>query len=198
MGSLGARLKQARKDAGFASAADAARALDIEAPTYRHYERDDREPDADTLAKVARRFGRSTDWLLIGRETRRAIQTVPVVGYVGAGATAVLFADGQGPFGEAPAPVDSSSSTVAVEIRGDSLGSFFNQWLVYYDDVRTPVTPDLVGALCVVGLADGRILVKKIQKSREPGLYHLLSQTEDPILDAEVVWAARVKTMTPR
>jgi hypothetical protein len=70
--------------------------------------------------------------------------------------------------------------------------------LVYYDDVRAPVTPDLIGRLCVVGLADGRVLIKKIKSSQTPGLYHLLSQTEEPILDVEVLWAARVRSMTPR
>ena len=108
------------------------------------------------------------------------------------------FADGQGPFDDVPAPDGSTESTVAVEIRGDSLGPFFNEWLVYYDDVRAPVTPDLIGRLCVVGLADGRVLIKKIKSSQTPGLYHLLSQTEEPILDVEVLWAARVRSMTPR
>lgn len=199
MGTLGSRLREARIAAGFASGAAAAAGLGIEPATYRHYERDDREPDADTLARIARRFARSTDWLLTGREARRENRrSVPLVGYVGAGAAAVLYGAGQGPFDDVALPDDSSPTTVAVEIRGDSLGNFFNEWLVYYDDVRTPVSTDQIGKLCVVGLSDGRILIKKIQQSRSAGLYHLLSQTEDPILDVEVLWAARVKTMTPK
>lgn len=159
-----------------------------------------RRHNSDWLAKLATALDASPADLLrspeeVGSAQRR---TVPVVGYVGAGAEAHLFAHGQGPFDEVPAPENATAATVAVEVRGESLGSFFDTWLVYYDDVRSPVTPDLIGRLCVVGLTDDRILVKKLQKAREPGLYHLLSQTEAPIFDAPVAWAARVTSMTPR
>lgn len=122
---------------------------------------------------------------------------VPLVGYVGAGAAAYFFGD-QGDLGSVTAPDGSSETTVAVEIRGESLGALFDRWLVFYDDVRRPVTTDQLNRLCVVSLRDGRILVKKIQKSRSPGLYHLLSNTEAPILDVEIEWAAKVKNMVPQ
>ena len=63
---------------------------------------------------------------------------VPLVGYVGAGAVAHFYADGQGPFDEVPAPDAASGNTVAVQIRGHSLGALFDNWLVFYDDVRDP------------------------------------------------------------
>lgn len=126
------------------------------------------------------------------------VQTVPLVGHVGAGAAAHFYADGDDPAERVAAPEGANRDTVAVEIRGDSLGTLFDHWLVYYDEVRSPVTPDMIGRLCVVGLADERVLVKKIQRSKSPGLFHLLSNTEGPILDVEVLWAARVKSMTPR
>lgn len=146
-----------------------------------------------TQDKIAEAFGIGADEMFGAK-----VATVPVVGYVQAGAEAVLFAAGQGPFDYVPAPEGSTDKTVAVEIRGESLGSFFTEWLVFYDDVRSPITSDLHNTLCVVGLPDDRILVKKIKPSQAPGLFHLLSQTEDPILDQEVTWAARVKTMSPR
>lgn len=124
------------------------------------------------------------------------LEEVPLVGYVGAGATAHYYDAAD--LGTAPAPDGATATTVAVEIRGESLGALFEHWLVYYDEVRSPVTHDMLGRLCVVGLIDDRVLVKKIQKSKTPGLYHLLSNTEAPILDAEVVWAARVRSMMPR
>jgi Predicted transcriptional regulator len=155
------------------------------------------KPDvAKVLAPIV---GTTPEWLLYGTGPPDASRrTVPLVGYVSAGAQAVLFSEGQGPFDEVPAPDNTTDATVAVEIRGESLGPLFNEWLVYYDDVRRPVTSDLYGKLCVIGLPDGRILVKKLQRSRVSGLYHLLSNNEDPMLDQEVEWAARVKTMTPR
>lgn len=127
-----------------------------------------------------------------------ATTTVPVVGYVQAGAEAVLYAAGQGPFDYVTAPEGSTDHTVAVEIRGQSLGEFFEEWLVFYDDVRSPVTPDLFNQLCVVGLPDGRILVKKVKPSKTEGFYHLASQTEGTMTDQEIMWAAKVKSLTPR
>jgi hypothetical protein len=123
---------------------------------------------------------------------------VPVAGYVGAGAETHFYAVAQGGLDEIDAPEGSTPDTVAVEIRGGSLGTFFDRWLVFYDDVRRPVTPDLLGKLCVVGLDDGRVLIKKLQRSRSQGLFNLVSQTEAPILDVAIEWAAKVKSMMPR
>jgi hypothetical protein len=92
----------------------------------------------------------------------------------------------------------ATDDTVAVIVRGDSLGSFFDRWLIFYDDVRRPVTPDLIGHLCVVGLPNGQVLVKKIKATRSRGLYHLVGQFGDPIMDTPIEWAARVKELRPQ
>lgn len=127
-----------------------------------------------------------------------AREMVPLVGYVGAGAEAHFYATADGGLEEVPAPDDCTPSTVAVQIRGESLGALFDHWIVYYDEVRSPVTPDMHGKLCVVGLPDDKILVKQIKPSKARGLFHLLSNTEGPILDVEIMWAAKVKSMVPR
>ena len=125
------------------------------------------------------------------------LPTVKVVGYVGAAAAAHFYAVAQGELDEVPAPEGATPATVAVEIRGSSLGELFDRWLVFYDDVRRPMTPDLIGHLCVVGLADDRVLIKKIRRGAN-GLYDLLSNVEEPIRGVEIEWAARVKSMFPR
>lgn len=139
-------------------------------------------------------FEGMVDWLEDGPPRRE----VKLVGYVGAGAEAHFYASADDELDRVPAPDGATDSTVAVEIRGESLGALFDRWLVYYDEVRSPVTPDLIGRLCVVGLEDDRVLVKQIKPSKAPGLYHLLSNTEGPILDVAIRWAARVKSMVPR
>ncbi|MGJ0505635.1 MAG: helix-turn-helix domain-containing protein [Methylocystis sp.] len=124
---------------------------------------------------------------------------VSLVGYVGAGAETHRFADGQGPFDMVSAPDGASENTVAVEVRGLSLGPAFDGWYVYYDEVRDPPTASLLGRLCVVGLADGRVLVKILRTGHLKGRYTLESNVgELPIYDAEVLWAARVRHMTPK
>lgn len=139
-------------------------------------------------------FEGMVEWL-DDRPGRREVQ---LVGYVGAGAEAHFYAAGDEGLGTVPAPDDATPETVAVEIRGESLGSLFDQWIVYYDEVRSPITPDLIGRLCVVGLPDDRVLIKQVKRSKVAGLYHLLSNTEGPILDVEIMWAAKVKSMVPR
>lgn len=197
------RLRKARVEAGYQSAADAARAFGWNEATYRSHENGVRGLLRSPAERYSKAFRKPVEWLLLGknpaeaREPEGAPDTVPLVGYVAAGAEAHFFGD-QGELDRAPAQEGSGPDTVAVEIRGDSLGSFFDRWLVYYDDIRRPVTSDLVGRLCVVGIEDGRIVIKKIQRSRTKGLFHLLSQTEPPILDVALEWAARVKNMVPR
>jgi hypothetical protein len=206
MAEIHERLAEARKQAGYGSATAAADALGLRPPTYLAHENGSRGLKRDAADLYARKFHVSLEWLLTGKGSRerRPLRPppgeerhVPLVGYVSAGAQTHFFAN-DAPLDEVPAPAGSSDMTVAVEIRGDSLGSFFDRWLVFYDDVRRPVTTDLINRLCVVGLSDGRILIKKVQRSKARGLFHLLSQTEPPILDVEVDWAARVKNLVPK
>lgn len=154
-------------------------------------ERGERRLTADYISMAAKAFNVLEADIIADRVT------VPLVGYVGAGAQAYFY-DSQGPFEEVPMPENGNENTVAVEARGNSLGSFFNNWLIYYDELRTPPTPEMIGALCVVQLNDQRVMVKKLMRGSEPELYHLLSQTEDPIEDVELEWAARVTSMAPR
>lgn len=130
----------------------------------------------------------------VGAPPRRE---VPVKGYVGAGDQAHYYAVAQGDLDTVPAPDNATDRTVAVEIKGTSLGEFFDRWLVFYDDVRSPVTSDLIGRPCIVCLADERILVKKLLRGRN-GRFRLISNTEEPIENVEVIWAARVTHMEPR
>lgn len=160
------------------------------------------------MRALAKLSGAPLEWISdnIGDPNEAAPKTpagsdflAPVVGYVGAGAAAHYYAVSQGDLDRVPAPPDSSANTVAVEIKGDSIGSLFNQWMIFYDDVRSPVTPDLIGRLCVVGLMDDRVVVKKIKKSKTPGLFDLISNDDrENITDVEIIWAARVKHMAPR
>lgn len=122
----------------------------------------------------------------------------PLVGYVGAGSEAHYYGDGQSPNEFVPMPPGGSRDTVAVEIRGESLGPLFNRWLVYYDDVHTPPHDGLLRKLCVVGLDDGRVLVKQLLRGSSPGFWHLVSQTEGVIENARITWAAEVKAIVPR
>lgn len=123
-----------------------------------------------------------------------------IVGYVGAGARAYHYAVGHGALERVPRPEGANDKTVAVQIMGDSLGELFDRWLVFYDEVRRPITQDLIGKLCVVGLPDDRVLIKKVRRSKKgPGAaFDLLSNNEPPIEGVDIAWAAKVLRMAPR
>jgi len=200
----GERLRMAREKR-FKSARLAAQAMGIAVSTYGAHERAEtpggRDYGPDEARKYARRFGVTPEWLLTGREPfpegdEPPPPKVPVLGYVGAGGTAHFYDVPPSHLDEITPPIGIAENAAAVEIRGDSLGPFFNRWYVFYDDVRRQVTPDLIGQLCVVGLADGRILIKQIQRGAAEGLYTLYSATEKPIPDVPIEWAARVNVIS--
>lgn len=154
-----------------------------------------------TITALAPVLETNIGWLLNGEgdpDEARTTDSVAVVGYVSAGASLVRYGEGQGPFDYVAAPRHSTPSTVAAAVRGTSLGPAFDEAVVFYDDVRSPITPDLHGRLCVVGLADGRVLVKIVRPGEE-GRYHLISNTaEEPLWNEEIAWAARVTDVRPR
>ena len=87
-------------------------------------------------------------------------RTVTVVGIAAAGSDTISYAEGQGHLDEVPAPHGSNEHTVAVEVRGGSLGPVFEGWLAFYDDRRDPPTDDLMGHMCIVGLASGQVVIR--------------------------------------
>lgn len=127
------------------------------------------------------------------------VPTVKLKGYVGAGSEAHFYALADEDFEEVPAPPDAVDQTVAVEIKGTSMGQALNSWLVFYDDVRSPIEDNMLNRLCVVGLADDRILVKKVERARN-GRFRLVSNNpeEPPIDDVVIEWAALVSGLRPR
>jgi hypothetical protein len=210
----GERLRMAREQF-FKSGRLAAQALTMPVATYGAHERAQmpggRDYSPEEAKRYARRFRVSAEWLLMGigqgpdgtivepgEPEPLPLPKVQVVGYVGAGSSAHFYEVHQTDLEEVTAPEGSSPSTVAVEIRGDSLGSFFNRWLVFYDSVHHPITQDLVGELCVVGLEDGRVLIKQVQRGRTRELFNLISATEKPIQDVRIKWAARVNGISRR
>src|SRR5580658_10362660 len=119
---------------------------------------------AEEIAIAAEYLGVEPPRLVGGGRPSHPAGKVPLVGYVGAGAIAHFYADGQGPF----------------------------------DEVRDTPDEALIGRMCVCGLTDGRVLVKALKRGQVAGLWTLLSNTEPPIYDVALDWAAVVREMRPR
>lgn len=58
------RLKQARIDAGYASAKEFAEALGVEPPAYRYWERGQSQPDLVTLTRICRLLSVDANYFL--------------------------------------------------------------------------------------------------------------------------------------
>jgi transcriptional regulator with XRE-family HTH domain len=193
------RLKHARKKIRDATQAVAAEAIGVTSAAISNWERGEDEPTRENLVEAATFYGVPYAWLAKGEADTPNVRKVPLIGFVGAGDHARYFNFDEGYHDEVDAPANAGPKTVAVEVRGESMRGFAdNRWLLYYDDVRDPPTDDLFGRLCVVGLPDDRVVVKKLMKGSRRGFYHLLSSNADPMLDQPVSWAARVIWIQPR
>lgn len=180
------------------------------------WESDTTEPTPEKLRAIAVKTGADFDWLATGRGSPKfggdmrsedvaatldgpTERKVKLKGYVGAGSKAHFYAVADEDFEEVPAPDNANDQTIALQIKGKSWGPAMDTWLVFYDDVRSPITPDMLGQPCVVGLADDRILLKVIKSDGRGGFdLYSNSSTEDVIRDAEIEWAAKVTSMRPR
>ncbi|MCW5717716.1 MAG: XRE family transcriptional regulator [Bauldia sp.] len=200
MDTMGERLVWARKKAGYVSARAAALDNGWVEVTYRSHETGGRAFDLDAATRYSRIFKVEPLWLLHGVGQPLSRRGVPIVGLAGAGPQGtVAFAESDGELGDAPAAPNASHRTVAVEVRGDSMhGTAEDGWLIYYDDRRDPPDESLLAQLCVVGLADGRVLVKWLHAGSAPGLYDLESAAAPALRDVAVEWAARVTAIIPR
>jgi hypothetical protein len=208
----GERLRAARMKR-FKSARSAALALAIPISTYGAHERAEspggRDYGPDEARCYARYFGVTPEWLLMGQVqpagdrmadevAKRLTPKLRIMGYVGNGGQAHLYTVGPEDLEEVAVPMPDTRSMVGLEIRGKSVGRYFNRWLMLYQDLRRPLKPALVGHLCVVGLKDGRVFVKRLQKSRAEGQFDLVSDVGPPIRVAHIAWAAKVEAIIPR
>jgi len=195
MADLAKRLREARETRGW-SQGDLARRVGIKPQTIQAIEAG-KTKKPQNLTAIARALSINPEFLLDGIKGESGM--VPIVGIALAGSGAVDFSEGQGNLGQVEAPEMSTEHTVALEIRGDSMGGRIEDGdTVFYDDRRQPVTSDLLGRVCVIGRADGRIVIKKLMAGSKPGHFHLISYNAPPDFDVEVEWAAKVTSIRPR
>ncbi len=196
------RLKQARQEAGFATAAEGAARAGVKYYTYVQHENGIRGVPVDKAAVYARAFGVEPQWLLYGRGGKGGRRPIPVVGYVGAATEFFGFDDhahGSG-LDEIDAPPGVAEGAVAVIVRGDSGYPAIRDGmiLIYWNKHDDPEA--LVGEDCFVRLGDGRTLVKILERGSTAGLWTLASinASTPPIRDVEIAWAAPIEVRLRR
>lgn len=131
-------------------------------------------------------------------------KTVPVVGYVGAGAEVFPIDDHAKGNGMAEVECPSmlnAAKAIALEVRGDSMEPLISDgFLLFYEERAYGVPAEFIGSICVVKIADGATLVKKVRNGTKVGHYHLMSLNPHTatIENAQVEWSAKVKVMVQK
>lgn len=181
------RLRQAREEAGYETAAEAARRFGWPVPAYRHHENGIRRFDMGRAETYAKAFRVSPEWLAFGRGTFER-KGVPVVGYVGAGSEVFPFDDG-GALDWVDAMPGIHPNAVAVIVRGDSMyPRYFDGDVLVYDEHISVRRAN--GQECVIALTDGRRLVKTVRATST--LVILESFNAAPIENPEIEWVAPI------
>jgi phage repressor protein C with HTH and peptisase S24 domain len=198
------RLNWAMKNAGGITQSDLARRVGVKQASVWHLLQPEAQKSGLT-PQIARALGVNPDWLATGIGPRLALEsaqpTVPVVGYVGAGAE-VFFVDdlakGQR-IDDAPPFPGQDGHVNAVRVRGDSmLPQLENGWTLYYSvDQSAGVMEDAINRLSVVQVHEGPVLVKKLERGRKKNLWRLVSHNASPRDDVRLDWAARVRAIVP-
>lgn len=183
------RLKTARERAGFETVADAARRFGWPIVTYRHHENGTRGFRRDSALRYARAFRVSPEWILFGTGGPEK-KSVPLVGYVGAGAEVFCADDGYGSLDEVDPPPGVGPEAVAVIVRGDSMWPRYSDGDVIIYDSHTPLEK-ANGMECIVALADGRRYIKNIRRNSD-GTHDLESWNAPPIRNADIEWVAGI------
>jgi transcriptional regulator with XRE-family HTH domain len=183
------RIREYRKRARL-TLEDVAEQLDLSISQISRLERGTSDLTGERLIQFAKLYGcRPADFIDGGRTS------VPLVGFVGAGAEIYPFDDAPlgGGFEMVDAPPDEARTVVAVEVRGESMFPAYREGdLIYYAREQDFVVDACLGAECVVKLGDGPTLVKTVMRGAEPGRWTLLSYNAPPIENAHIDWAAPV------
>lgn len=148
-----------------------------------------------TEEMVAEAFGVSTTEIFAGA----AGQLVPIIGRVGADPEGtVVYSTGQETGDMAPIPPGGTSKARALYVRGHSMrGVADDGALIFFEDQRSPPTPDLLGYPCIVETEDGQVLVKRLLKGSAPKLYDLESINGPTLSDRRIRWAAEITAIIP-
>lgn len=124
---------------------------------------------------------------------------VRVRGYVGASPDArVQFAEGDVLNDYVTLAPGTSSRAIALYVDGPSMRDIADHGsLIFYDDARTPPTPDMIGQVVVVETEGGDVLVKRLQRGQERGTYDLASNSAATLPNQRLKWAAHILAIVP-
>ena len=196
------RLRQARQDRGYETAAAAAEAFGWSRNTYASNENGNAPFSYRRAKEYAAAFGVSPEWLYDAAGPMQGAGAgglVPVIGSVGANPDGtVLFALGQDPAELTPVPPGGTDRARALRVAGHSMRGLADDGaLIYFEDQRTAPTPDMLGQVVVIETDTDEVLVKRLLRGSRPNHYDLESIAGPMRHDARLRWAAHITAIIP-
>ena len=186
------QLKQMRERAGLTQD-DLAKLAGTSQPQVRRLESGERELTVPWARRLAPHLGVTAADIVFPDTAKRAM-TLNIVGRVGASTDGhVVQESDHGPFGQIQAPIGARGTEAVVEVDGHSMGIYAPDGsLILYEKREDPPQDNMLGEVCVVGLPDGRVLVKRLLRGSRRGLFDLESVVGETMRDQRVNWAAVV------
>lgn len=196
------RLRQARIDRGYDTAASAADVHGWSRNTYASNENGNAPFSYRRAKEYAVAFGVSPEWLYDASGPMQPAAEpgwVQILGHVGANPDGtVLFALGQDPAELAPIPPGGADKARALRVVGHSMRGLADDGaLIYFEDQRTAPTPDMLGQVVIVETETDEVLVKRLLRGSRPGVYDLESIAGPMRHDARLRWAAHITAIIP-
>ncbi len=195
------RLMRAREERGLATPSEAAEAFGWNRNTYISNENGNASFSFKKAKVYADAFGVRPEWLYdgVGPMRTKREPMAKIIGLVGADPSGeVMFTEGQESGDLAPMPPGARGDASALEVRGHSMrGVADDGALIYFEDQRTPPTPDMLNHVVIVQTEDENVLVKRLLRGSERGLYDLESINGPTLTDRRIVWAAHITAIIP-
>lgn len=157
---------------------------------------DTRSLKGETEQKIAQAFEEPAEAIFGGGHGEVLVR---IIGRVGANPDdEIVMTSAHEIFDFALPPPGGTSDSVALEVKGHSMRGYADDGsLIYFEIQRTPPTPDMLGAICIVETEDGRVLLKRLLRGSGPGLYDLESANGPAIPDVRLRWAAEPTAIIP-
>ncbi len=190
---LGLRIALARKNKGW-SQTRLAEAVNQAQTTISSWERGRTEPSRNDVRRIAQVLGIDVAQLEVG--------SILILSNLSKPAGQIVFRDlvlgiALKNANQRPEDAGEHALPVGLMIGDGAVARKFSGWTAFHDPRRYAPSPKFFGKLCVVGLEDGTVYVKWLEKSAYAGLFHLTSEVDSPLLDQRVIWLSPVLQLSP-
>lgn len=152
-----------------------------------------------TLAKLAPVLQTTVEWLMTGHGEGTTSRTVPLMGYLGAGAEVEPDFEQVPPEGldRIDLPFALNEDLIAFRVRGESMLPFYKDGatIVVYRDQKRPIE-SFYGEEAAVRTEDGRRFIKTVMRGNGDTV-NLMSWNAAPIEGVRLAWIGEVFATLP-